>query len=323
MAESWCKVSSTLDGHPKIRKAGRNGREVFLFALRRNALPENECPGSVSAAELDPDYLAYELMMPSNEAVTAVTACVTAGLLVPDGDRFLIGGWSEEWGRKAKSNAERQAEHRKRTKERQGDPKSVTASNAPKVTRNGSNALEERRGEEKRERQAEPGHGPGTPLAPEPPKPQPETTRPRAISTGPEISANAKLVSWGMDEVDRIRSRVASRFGWTDVRPLHPQDAGRGHLRERLVESGDRAEENLKHVLAIAEAEAVTKRTVEYVGGAMFKSESWGKKLAMRIEDARRVPGSFPGSPASVPTLRVASRADDAPPMRDAGGTKP
>lgn len=51
MAESWCKVASDLDSDPKIRRAGRLGREVFLFVLRRNARPGNPIPGLVAAAD--------------------------------------------------------------------------------------------------------------------------------------------------------------------------------------------------------------------------------------------------------------------------------
>lgn len=150
--ESWCKVACDLDSHPKIRRAGRAGREVFLFALRRNAMPGNPTPGRVSALELEPWYLADQLQMPADEAVTGVTACVTAGLLVRDDDAFAIVGWHDEWGRRPMSNAERQAKFRDKRKQRKGnEPQTephVTASNGQSVTSNASNAGEERREEE-------------------------------------------------------------------------------------------------------------------------------------------------------------------------------
>jgi hypothetical protein len=128
-----------------------------------------------------------------------------------------------------------------------------------------------------------------------------------------------------MAEVDAIRKRVAARFGWTDVRPLHPMDDGRGHLLERIAEDPEHAEPNIRHVLEVAEAEAIAKRTVEWLTGAMFKFESWRKKLGMRVEDARRAAKS--ASPASSPTMRIADRDEDDAPLTTTsavfGGVKP
>ena len=36
--EIFAKMSGTLDSNRKIRKAGRNGRDVFLWVLRQVAL---------------------------------------------------------------------------------------------------------------------------------------------------------------------------------------------------------------------------------------------------------------------------------------------
>ena len=149
MPPSWCKVASNLDSHPKVRRAGRCGREVFLFALRRNAEPGNPVPGRVPADELAPWYLADQLMMPECDAVTGVTAAVTAGLLAEDGDYFVICGWGEEWGKAAQSGRERTARWRENNKLHA----SVTSRDGRDVTdRHGDarDALEEKRSEEKR-----------------------------------------------------------------------------------------------------------------------------------------------------------------------------
>ena len=53
MSRSWCKVSASLDSHPKIRRAGNLGRQVFEFALRRNA--EIDGVGVIPRHHLDPD----------------------------------------------------------------------------------------------------------------------------------------------------------------------------------------------------------------------------------------------------------------------------
>jgi len=148
MALSWCKVASNLDSHPKIRKAGRCGREVFLFALRRNAEPGNPVPGRISAEELDAEYLADQLQMPVTDAVTGVTAAVTAGLLVLDGDSYAITSWKDGWGKDNGSGAERTARYRENKKLR-ADVTPVTSHN---VTPSPSDAcdIEEKRLEETR-----------------------------------------------------------------------------------------------------------------------------------------------------------------------------
>ena len=147
--KSWCKVASNLDSHPRIRRAGRNGREVFLFALRRNAEPDNPVPGRVPAVMLEPWYLADQLMMPEAEAVTGVTSAVTAGLLVQDGDQFAIVGWESDWGKTTATAAERTAKWRE-SKKRDVTCDAVTSPKVTDVTRDVRDALEEKREEEKR-----------------------------------------------------------------------------------------------------------------------------------------------------------------------------
>lgn len=148
MAVSWCKVASNLDTHPKIRKAGRNGREVFLFALRRNAEPGNPIPGQVPAAELEPWYLADLLQMPECDAVTGVTAAVTAGLLRLEGNAYVICSWSEGWGKDNGTGAGRTARWRENKKMQAA----VTGVTSPNVTVTGGDGgdIEEKRREEKK-----------------------------------------------------------------------------------------------------------------------------------------------------------------------------
>jgi len=121
MAAHWCKVASNLDTHPKIRKAGRLGREVFLFALRRNAEPGNPVAGRIPADELEPWYVADLLQMSCDEAVTGVTAAVTAGLLVKDGASYVIVSWKDGWGKDNSNGAARTAKWRENKKVEKSD----------------------------------------------------------------------------------------------------------------------------------------------------------------------------------------------------------
>lgn len=148
----WAKMDSGLDDNPKIFEAGRLGREVFLFFLRRNAALEAD--GEIPAKNASPEYIARCLGMPVTEARDGVTAAVTAELVeISDGViRFI--GWAEEW-RGPKSNAERQAIHRQRKAAKSADSGvPVTNSNDTSVTARDPKRevtdLEERRGEKKR-----------------------------------------------------------------------------------------------------------------------------------------------------------------------------
>lgn len=147
--KSWCKVASNLDSHPRVRRAGRNGREVFLFALRRNAEPDNPVPGRVPAVMLEPWYLADQLMMPEAEAVTGVTGAVTSGLLFQDGDSWVIVGWEGDWGKKPIEGKDRTAKWREKQKPK-SEVTDVTSRNVTESHRDESDALDQRREEEKR-----------------------------------------------------------------------------------------------------------------------------------------------------------------------------
>lgn len=132
------------------------------------------------------------------------------------------------------------------------------------------------------------------------------------------ITARRKLGDWGLDELNRIRTRVAAKFGWNDVRPLHPMDRAREDLRERLNEYSTGGEQELRHVLRIAELEAVAKKTVEYLGGGIFGRTSWSKKLAMREADVMRSIGSNGAEPSRARIVKASD--DDTPPLPPVGG---
>ena len=149
MALSWCKVASNLDSHPKIRRAGRNGREVFLFALRRNKEPGNPVPGRLPIDQLEPWYIADQLQMPEADAVTGVTAAVTAGLLVLEGLSYVIVGWDDDWGTGPVDGKDRTAKWREKHK----PVTPVTSRDVTNVTQRHGDARdvrEEKRGEETR-----------------------------------------------------------------------------------------------------------------------------------------------------------------------------
>lgn len=140
----WCKIDSGLDANPKIRRAGREGREVFLFVLRRVRACDNA--GWIPIANIDPAYLADMLMMSESDASRGVTACRDAGLLYVEAEKCLVCGWTDAWGKRPATDAERQ-QKRRDSKKKTDD---VTERHEASVTVRDSHVGEERRGEEKR-----------------------------------------------------------------------------------------------------------------------------------------------------------------------------
>ena len=197
MAEHWCKVSCELDSHPKICRAGRLGREVFLFALRRNSLPSNKTPGRVNARELEPWYIAAQLMMPEAEAVTGVTA----ELLLRDEAAFVIVGWTDDWGKPRDSTAaERKA--RQRAKQR-NDSTSESESVTTKKSRRDVTAghIDQRREEEIRVEEIRSENAPAreTSAPPRPPKKARSMRSGLSSDWSPSRETRAKAVELGVD----------------------------------------------------------------------------------------------------------------------------
>lgn len=151
--DDWAKMDARLDTSPKIRKAGRNGREVFLFLLRRNRLlAGGGADGRVPASNVEHWYLADQLMMSEQDAVDGVTRAVTAGLIAMDGAHVVICGFGEEWGgRVPLSDAERSRRYRERHGASREDR---DASRDGRDESDASRRSEEKRGEEKRDGEA-------------------------------------------------------------------------------------------------------------------------------------------------------------------------
>lgn len=124
------------------------GREVFLFALRRNAEPNNaETPGRVPKADLEPWYIADQLMRTEAEAHAGLARCVVAGLLREEEAFWLIAGWDEaEWGREKSTDRVR----RWRAEKRSETLRNVPVTPVKRQETDETARSEERRPEEKR-----------------------------------------------------------------------------------------------------------------------------------------------------------------------------
>jgi uncharacterized phage protein (TIGR02220 family) len=212
VSQSWCKVASNLDSHPKIRKARAMGREVFLFALRRNAEPNIKTPGRIPKLELEPWYVADQLMRTEVEAAEGVAACLRADLLRDDGDHFLIVGWDEEqWGREKSTDRVRKWREEQRTKQdetlRNVAPVSVQHDETHETARSEERRSDQRRGEEKRSETETETAAPPLVLSP--------VTKSKVKATNASKGATAAELATVRTILDRLseRSGVAYRGG--------------------------------------------------------------------------------------------------------------
>lgn len=114
-AWNWAKMASDFDSNPKAILAGRAGRELFLFLLRRNAY--EGCNGVVVVQR---PVASHMLQMDLDELEGAIEAATAAGLItVKDGEFHLV-GWSQEWAPPLSST---ERSRRFREKQREGVPK--------------------------------------------------------------------------------------------------------------------------------------------------------------------------------------------------------
>jgi hypothetical protein len=145
-------MASNLDGHPKIRTAGADGREVFLYALRRNA--EYNLGGIIPRPHLQPWLIAYEMMRDEVTVSHGLSRCVTAGLLLESPGHYAIAGWDDEWAKRPLTDQERKAKQRGKDRAVTATPETtstgVTHSHETIVTPRDGHALEESRGDKKR-----------------------------------------------------------------------------------------------------------------------------------------------------------------------------
>lgn len=145
---------------------------------------------------------------------------------------------------------------------------------------------------------------------PRPPKAPPIPSRPEPETTAEERErgARAKIRRRALEHVNKLRETVGAELGQV-VRPLHPQDPGERGLLARQLEGASEAD--IAHVLDVAELEARTQRTVQWLTGAIFEERSWRRALGMTREDAGR-PRLSP-RPTEPVRLVLAAPDDDMP----------
>ncbi|MGE0206099.1 MAG: hypothetical protein AB7E70_19685 [Hyphomicrobiaceae bacterium] len=185
------KLDGGFFNNVKIRRAGRNGREVFLHVLCCNTRRGGH--GAVPIGDIEIWYIADQLKISESEAEDGVTKAVTAKLLRITGDDVEIVGWDEDWAWRPQTRAEIQKNYRERkTARSQRYDNDVTSYQQ-------SNALpEEERREEEREGALRADSLSGEPREPSEPE-QIRPTDPAAGDSAPVPRAHAARRSGAVD----------------------------------------------------------------------------------------------------------------------------
>lgn len=106
----FAQLDHDLHNNPKVRRAGRDGRDVFVFVLCKNA--SRGFQGYIPARYLEVDYLAEQLGCSEAEAESGIARAIKAELIAIEGDAVTLVGWGDEYSRLPMSAAERQRRHR-------------------------------------------------------------------------------------------------------------------------------------------------------------------------------------------------------------------
>lgn len=113
--------------------------------------------------------------------------------------------------------------------------------------------------------------------APDPPAPEPAAR----TALGDSLWAKHKA----------LRERLHAELRLADkLQTLHDFDPGRSELAARILERPDAASEACEHVLAVGEAEARAKGSLQWLDGGIWRLGRFSRMLAMSPADARRMP---------------------------------
>lgn len=320
MSIRFAKVDGNLDSHPKIRRAGRDGREVFLFVLRRNALLDRD--GRVPMSYLEPWYLADQLMMTEAQAISGMSRIVTAELVtIRDGHAEIV-GWDDEWAKQPLSEAQRKAKQRGKSKPTgQSDAsdhqypvvtgtcdvesRNVTNDNVTDRDCPDSHTSEESRREEKRVEET---------------RGERESARPHVAPaaladalSGPVYDpdspgAKRKLAEQIYERISTARIVIAKKLGLPDQLPfpaITPSTRPQGFrdLLDRIAEEGVIAPEVCARVVVALVAQAESGRTVEWLSAKAFSSGGW--RTAREFIPGQRSGPRDPRAPRSPHVGRV------------------
>jgi hypothetical protein len=92
---TWAKIDSGLHLNPKIRMAGADAREVFIYIVLANA--GQSADGTLAGHYANAAFLADALQRDEETIRNALKRCVTFRLLHVTDEEVSIVGWDSEW----------------------------------------------------------------------------------------------------------------------------------------------------------------------------------------------------------------------------------
>lgn len=201
----FAKLDPGFFENRKVIRAGRNGRDMYLFTLCENA--DRGARGFISLADAEPWYVAHRLGITEDEARDGLDRAFAAGLLERDGDRLVIVGWDDDWSRLPKTDAQRAKEYRERTN-------GVTIRHKDNVTSHAESDASPIRSDQRRGEQS--ARDAPNSLSRKSRKTRAQTGAAQPLSSAwePSVSAAAYAKSHGLDpaeEARRFRLNAAQR----------------------------------------------------------------------------------------------------------------
>lgn len=267
MSTTWyAKIDCNFHSNRKARKAGRIGREVFVFILCVNS--SKGALGVIAEDDLELEYVAEQLQMSVEEVRDGIAACQHAGLIEIQEGLVSISGWDEHYGKAPLGTAEKQKRYRERLKERKSRG---TPPHALPALPDESNAL--------------PAPSNALPPVTQEGRKEGREGESRAILPSAEYDhenpmhrGNLALCFWR--EVSDRRIALAAEFGlatpipFAEITPVSEPPAFRD-LRERIREESNLAPTVCAHILEVLTSEARKTRSLEWIAEKAFREGSW------------------------------------------------
>ncbi len=301
LSTTWfAKVDCNFHSNRKVMKAGRLGREVFVFVLCLNA--QRGAIGEFPADDLDPWYVAQQLQMSEQEARDGIRLCLQARLIQIAECMVQIVGWTDDYAKYPLAAAEKQKRYRERHRSRPAPLAEGTGEHKiDGLLPDESNALPERSNalppvtQEGRKE----GREGGIPRAP---------ADPASYPTGDDETARKEQGLWRgrlatatYKKIGDARVAIGLELGltvpgFTLVTAAEPR--GFRDLRDRIREEGADAAHVCARVTESLITDARAKRSLDWLSERAFSEGAWrtAKERVPTWNDAQRA------SSASGPT---------------------
>lgn len=269
MSTTWyAKIDCNFHSNRKNRKAGRLGREVFLFVLCINA--QKGALGEIAEKDIELEYLAEQLQMSLDEAREGIAKCVAADLMSIENGIVRINGWNDDYAKYPMSNAERQQRLRDRNKAKKApnDATHTVSDAANSNDRNGDSVTASVTHNEESRPVTQVGRKVGR---------EGESARFDPSDSGQTGSLARQ--TWA--RLSEIRIALAREIGLPGVLPLtaitpaSSNQPGFRNLVARIHDEGPDAPAVCARVLEVLTTQARDKHSIEWLSEKAFSEGAW------------------------------------------------